>query len=477
MTVVTRFAPSPTGYLHIGGARTALFNWLYARANEGKFLLRIEDTDRARSTDTATEAIFDGLRWLGLDWDGDALSQFDRRVRHAQVAHTLFETGHAYKCYATKEEIETFKASAAGRHEAFQSPWRDVDSKSAPDAPYVIRLKAPREGELTIQDAVQGTVTWQNATFDDMILLRSDGTPTYMLAVVVDDYDMGVTHVIRGDDHLINAGRQTLIYQAMGWATPVFAHIPLIFGEDNKKLSKRHGATGTSEYRAMGYLAEAVRNYLARLGWSHGNDEVFTTRQAVDWFDLEAVNKAPARFDFKKLDYINKHHIETASDDMIMQGLVDYIASQDRDPLTDCKRQKIKENLPILRLQCQKLPDILEKAHFLLHDRPIQANADGKKLFDTVFFDRLHGLTESLASAKIWSKDNLETLFRATAEAHDVGLGKIAQPVKVVLAGTPKAPSVFDMMVALGQKETLARIRDAVVQYSDMYVQPVLSED
>ena len=270
MGIVTRFAPSPTGYLHIGGARTALFNWLYARANGGKFLLRIEDTDRERSTDAATQAIFEGLKWLGLNWDGEAYSQFARKDRHAKVAHAMLDNGHAYKCYATKGEIEAFRASPEGKYGSFQSPWRDADPASAPDAPYVIRLKAPCDGVMEISDAVQGKVSWKNASFDDMILLRSDGIPTYMLAVVVDDHDMAVTHVIRGDDHLINAGRQTLIYNAMGWDVPIFAHIPLIFGDDGKKLSKRHGATGAQEYRAMGYLAEAMRNYLARLGWSHG---------------------------------------------------------------------------------------------------------------------------------------------------------------------------------------------------------------
>ena len=383
MSVVTRFAPSPTGYLHIGGARTALFNWLYARANGGKFLLRIEDTDRERSTDSATQAIFEGMKWLGLDWDGDAYSQFKRRDRHAEVANQMLANGHAYKCYSTKEEIEAFRATAEGKHGAFQSPWRDVDPASAPDEPYAVRLKAPREGGLTVRDEVQGKVSWKNSEFDDMILLRSDGNPTYMLAVVVDDHDMGVTHIIRGDDHLINAGRQTLIYTAMNWAVPVFAHIPLIFGDDGKKLSKRHGATGAEEYRAMGYLAEAMRNYLSRLGWSHGDDELFTTEQAIEWFNLSGINKAPARFDFKKLDNVSKHHIENASAEVVLKGLTDYIVSQGREPLSQTEMMKIEASLPILRERSKKLPEILDKARFLLEARPFAPDENDKKFVDT----------------------------------------------------------------------------------------------
>ena len=297
--VVTRFAPSPTGYLHIGGARTALYNWLYARANGGTFLLRIEDTDRERSTPDATRAILDGLSWLGLDWDGDAISQFERRDRHAAAAADMLDRGTAYRCYSTQDEIEAFReaARAEGRSTLFQSPWRDRDASDAPDLPHVVRLKAPREGETVVDDAVQGQVTWKNDTMDDLVLLRSDGTPTYMLAVVVDDHDMGVTHVIRGDDHLTNAARQSLIFKALGWEAPVFAHIPLIHGADGKKMSKRHGAVGLEEYRDLGYPAAAMRNYLARLGWSHGDDEFFTDDQAREWFGLDGIGKSAARFD------------------------------------------------------------------------------------------------------------------------------------------------------------------------------------
>ncbi|MEO0823858.1 MAG: glutamate--tRNA ligase, partial [Pseudomonadota bacterium] len=330
--VVTRFAPSPTGFLHIGGARTALFNWAFARHHGGKFLLRIEDTDRTRSTPEATEAIFAGLRWLGLDWDGEAIHQFARQARHAEVAATLLDTGGAYRCFATKEEIDAFReeAKAAGRPPLFLSPWRDREAEAAERAAageaHVIRLRAPREGKVTVADAVQGEVSWEAAQLDDLILLRSDGTPVYMLAVVVDDHDMGVTHVIRGDDHLTNAARQSLIYRALGWPVPVFAHIPLIHGPDGAKLSKRHGALGVEAYQEMGYVAEGMRNYLARLGWSHGDDEFFTTEQLIDWFGLEAVGRSAARFDFVKLANLNGQHIRAMDDAALLAEVEDFCA-------------------------------------------------------------------------------------------------------------------------------------------------------
>jgi len=464
MGIVTRFAPSPTGYLHIGGARTALFNWLYARANGGKFLLRIEDTDRERSTDAATQAIFESMHWLGLDWDGEANSQFARRNRHAEVAHTLLDINHAYKCYATKEEIEAFRASPEGKYGSFQSPWRNADPATAPDAPFVIRLKAPREGSLEITDAVQGQVTWKNVEFDDMILLRSDGTPTYTLAVIVDDHDMGVNTIIRGDEHLINAGRQSLIYNALGWDIPTFAHIPLIYGDDGKKLSKRHGATGAQEFREMGYLPEAMRNYLARLGWSHGDDELFTTEQAIEWFDLKGINKAPSRFDFKKLDNVSKYHIENVPDDVLLAGLQDYIGTQDRELLTDDELVKLKAVMPIIRERSKKLPDLLDKARFILQARPFAPDENEAKHLISVSNGILGRLTPLLASVTTWTKEVLETLFRDFAETEGVGLGKIAQPMKVVLSGTTKSPSTFDMMVAIGKDETLARINDAAAK-------------
>jgi len=464
MGIVTRFAPSPTGYLHIGGARTALFNWLYARANGGKFLLRIEDTDRERSTDAATQAIFESMRWLGLDWDGEANSQFARRNRHAEVAHILLDTDHAYKCYATKEEIDAFRASPEGKYGSFQSPWRDADPATAPNAPFVIRLKAPRNGSLEIADAVQGKVTWKNAEFDDMILLRSDGTPTYTLAVIVDDHDMGVNTIIRGDEHLINAGRQSLIYNALDWDVPTFAHIPLIYGDDGKKLSKRHGATGAQEFREMGYLPEAMRNYLARLGWSHGDDELFTTKQAIEWFDLKGINKAPSRFDFKKLDNVSKFHIENVPNDVLIAGLQDYIVSQNHAPLTDDALVKLTAVLPIVRERSKKLPDLLDKARFVLGARPFAPDENEAKHLISVSNGILKRLTPLLASVTTWTKEELETLFRDFAETEGVGLGKIAQPMKVVLSGTTKSPSTFDMMVAIGKDETLARINDAAAK-------------
>lgn len=465
MGIVTRFAPSPTGYLHIGGARTALFNWLYARANGGKFLLRIEDTDRERSTDAATQAIFEGMRWLGLDWDGEAYSQFERRDRHAEVAVAMLDKGHAYKCYATREEIDAFRASPQGKYGSFLSPWRDTDPNNAPkDTPYVIRLKAPRAGETQVVDEVQGKVTWKNSTFDDMILLRSDGTPTYMLAVVVDDHDMGVTHIIRGDDHLINAGRQSLIYNAMGWDIPVFAHIPLIFGSDGKKLSKRHGATGAQEYRAMGYLAEAMRNYLARLGWSHGDDELFTTQQAIEWFNMKSINKAPARFDFKKLDSVSKYHIENTPDKDLIAGLIDYVASQGRSPLNNEDLTKLKSVLPIVREKTKNLPDLLDKSNFILGARPFAPVENEVKHLNSVFFCILKRLTATVAEVSNWTKEELETVFRNFADKEGLGLGKIAQPMKVVLSSSTKSPSTFDMMVAIGREETLARMNDAALR-------------
>jgi glutamyl-tRNA synthetase len=459
--VVTRFAPSPTGYLHIGGARTALFNWLYARANGGTFLIRIEDTDRERSTPEATSAIFDGLGWLGLLGDKEPVSQFERRARHAEVALSMVEAGTAYRCYATQDEIEAFRANAraAGTSTLFQSPWRDADPSDAPDLPYVIRLKAPREGGVTVRDQVQGRVSWKADTMDDLVLLRSDGTPTYMLAVVVDDHDMGITHIIRGDDHLINAGRQSLIYQAMGWDVPVFAHIPLIHGEDGKKLSKRHGATGVDEYRNMGYMAEAMRNYLARLGWSHGNDELFSTKQAIEWFDLKGIGKSPARLDFKKLDNVSAYHIKIATDEDLFSALQTYVAGMPELTYSDDQLQAVKRALPSLRERSKRLPDLLTKARFVLDRRPLVPDEKAASVLDTVSRGILAQLTFALQDAS-WSKESLEDTVKSFAEAQNQKLGAIAQPLKAALAGSLAAPSVFDMMVILGREETLARLGD-----------------
>ena len=460
--VVTRFAPSPTGFLHIGGARTALFNWLFARGRGGRFLLRIEDTDRARSTPEATAAILNGLRWLGLDWDGDAVSQFERAPRHAEVARAMLAGGHAYKCFATQGEIETFReaARAEGRSTLYQSPWRDADPASHPDTPFVIRLKASREGQTVIEDAVQGRVTFGNDQLDDMVLLRSDGTPTYMLAVVVDDHDMGVTHVIRGDDHLNNAARQAQIYRAMGWAEPVWAHIPLIHGPDGKKLSKRHGALGLEEYAAMGYPAPALRNYLARLGWSHGDDEFFADAQALDWFDLDGINRAPARLDLKKLDHLTGLHFSSMPDAAVLHGLQDYLAMTDAPALPEDRIPWITAALPMVKDRARSFGQVFEKLHFTLAQRPVEPDQKAAKALDDVSRGILSELTPQLRDAS-WDRENLESIVSASAAAHGVGLGKLAQPLRAALSGRMVSPSVFDMMIVLGRDETLARLADA----------------
>ena len=460
--VVTRFAPSPTGMLHIGGARTALFNWLYARGRGGRFLLRIEDTDRARSTPEATEAILKGLTWLGLDWDGEAVSQAARAARHAEVARQMLAAGTAYKCFATQEEIETFReaARAEGRSTLFRSPWRDADEADHPDAPYVVRLKAPREGETVIEDAVQGPVRYGNDQLDDMVLLRSDGTPTYMHAVVVDDHDMGVTHVIRGDDHLNNAARQMLVYRAMGWDVPVFAHIPLILGPDGKKLSKRHGATGVAEYEAMGYPARAMRNYLARLGWSNGDQEYFTDDELKRLFDLSGINRSAARFDFKKLESLSGQHIAAMEDAALMAAIDGYLAARDEAPLSAAQRDGLMRALPHLKERAKTLGDLLEKGHFVLGTRPFAPDEKAQKALDPVSRGILGELTPHLQTAS-WTRDALEGAVAAFAEAKGLKLGKIAQPLRAALSGRTVSPSVFDMMIVIGREETLGRLQDA----------------
>jgi len=463
-TVVTRFAPSPTGYLHIGGARTALFNWLFARANGGSFLLRIEDTDVARSTTDATEAIFSGLKWLGLDWDGDAVSQQAGAARHAAVAAQMLAAGTAYKCFSTKEEIDIarVRARAAGNPVLFQSPWRDVGPENHPDLRFVVRLKAPKTGVITIRDHVQGAVSWQCETLDDLVLLRSDGTPTYMLAVVVDDHDMNVSHIIRGDDHLSNAARQTFIYQALGWRVPEFAHIPLIHGPDGKKLSKRHGALGVEEYRDMGYPAPAMRNYLARLGWSHGNDEYFTTPQAVDWFDLKGIGKSPSRFDFKKLENLSGQHIRAMSDQALLDALTDFQAATGHPKLSEQQNADLLRALPVLKERSKMLPDLLDKAHFILSKRPFKADAAASQILDPVSRGMLNRLTPRLRNAR-WLHDDLENTVRLFADAEGLKLGNVAAPLRAALTGRKVSPSVFDVMILIGQDETIARLEDAAV--------------
>ncbi|MEM7211317.1 MAG: glutamate--tRNA ligase [Pseudomonadota bacterium] len=460
--VVTRFPPSPTGYLHIGGARTALFNWLFARHHGGRFVLRIEDTDRKRYTPEAVEAIYDGLSWLGLNWDGDVVSQFSRQDRHAEVARQMLEAGTAYKCFATKEQIDAFReqAKAEKKPPLFRSPWRD--HADHPDGPFTVRLKAPREGTISIDDQVQGTVSWPAETMDDLILMRSDGTPTYMLAVVVDDHDMGVTHVIRGDDHLTNAARQSLICKAAGWDLPVYAHVPLIHGPDGAKMSKRHGATSVTEYRDMGYLPQAMRNYLARLGWSHGDEEFFTDAQMIEWFGLDAVGKSAARFDFRKLEHLNGQHIRATSDQDLMSALDSLVASQKIAPIPDDKRRMLQAAMPGLKERAKTLHELIELSYYILAERPLQPDEKSSKLLNSETVLMLARLTERLQNASEWSAGATEEIARQTAEAEELKLGKVAQPLRAALTGRTVSPSVFDVMVTLGREETLARLGDAI---------------
>ena len=466
--VVTRIAPSPTGYMHIGTARTALFNWLYARGRGGKFLLRIEDTDRERSTPEATDAILRGMEWLGLDYDGEAVSQFERADRHAEVAHHLLSEGKAYKCFSTQEEIQEFRdaARAEGRSTLFQSPWRDADPNTHPDAPYVVRIKSPETGVTVIQDQVQGDVTIKNDQLDDMVLLRSDGTPVYMLAVVVDDYDMGITHVIRGDDHLNNAARQMMIYNAMGWELPVYAHLPLILGEDGKKLSKRHGATSVEDYQTMGYPAAGMRNYLARLGWSHGDDEFFTDEQAKEWFDFGGINKSAARFDFKKLQNLSGQHIAAADDAALLQEILAYREKSDMAPLVDEVAAGLGRALYCVKDRAKTFGELLDKAHFILVQRPLEIEEKAQKQLNSVSHSILETLTPQLHNVT-WSREALEALVNQVAEAHEVGFGKVAGPLRAALAGQSVTPSVIDMMLVLGRDESVARLNDAKAQCHD----------
>jgi glutamyl-tRNA synthetase len=456
--IVTRFAPSPTGFLHIGGARTALFNWLFARANGGKFLLRIEDTDRARSTQPAIDAILSGMRWLGLDWDGDAVFQFARSARHAEVAHAMVASGHAYRCYMTAEEIAAQReaAQAAKRPVRIRSEWRD--RTDGPDGqPFVVRLRAPQEGATTIEDRVQGSVTVQNAELDDMVLLRSDGTPTYMLAVVVDDHDMGVTHVIRGDDHLNNAFRQLPIYRANGWPEPIYAHIPLIHGSDGAKLSKRHGAVGIEAYRdEMGILPEALDNYLLRLGWGHGDAEIISREDAVNWFDVGAVGKAPSRFDLKKLENLNGHYIREASDDR----LTDLVAARMNLAPDDAGRERLRATMPVLKPRAANLNELREGAAFLFDSRPVTVQADAAPLLAGEARATLSALHAALDAVREWDTEALEAAVRQVAEARGIKLGQAAQPLRVALTGRRTSPGIFDVLVALGREESLARIAD-----------------
>jgi len=465
MTVVTRFAPSPTGYLHIGGARTALFNWLYARHHGGRFLLRIEDTDRQRSTPDAVRAIFAGLEWLGLDWDDEPVMQFSRADRHAQVARDLLAAGKAYYCYASPEELAAMREAqkAAGQPMRYDGRWRDRDPAEAPaGVDPVVRLKAPREGETVIEDGVQGRVTVANEQLDDMILLRSDGTPTYMLSVVVDDHDMGVTTVIRGDDHLTNAFRQTQLYRMIGWEAPHFAHIPLIHGPDGAKLSKRHGALGTEAYRDMGILPEAMRNHLLRLGWGHGDDEIISDDQARAWFDLDGVGRSPARFDMTKLTSLNGHYLRQADD----ARLVDLVAERlgaSGEQVDDEGRRRLLAGMAGLKERAKTLVDLADSAAFYVQARPLALDEKARKQVTGEGAGVLAMLRQRLADLDPWSREALEADARAVSEAEGLKLGKVAQPLRAAVTGSTVSPPIFEVMEILGREETLGRLDEALV--------------
>ncbi|UYO51980.1 glutamate--tRNA ligase [Rhodopseudomonas palustris] len=466
--VVTRFAPSPTGFLHIGGGRTALFNWLYARKHGGTMLLRIEDTDRQRSTQEAIDAILDGLKWLGIDWDGDTVYQFARATRHREVAEQLLAAGKAYRCYATTEELAAMrdKARAEGRAKLYDGSWRDRDPSEAPEGiKPTIRLKAPLTGETVIEDQVQGRVAWQNENLDDLVLLRGDGTPTYMLAVVVDDHDMGVTHVIRGDDHLINAARQKQIYDAMEWELPVMAHIPLIHGPDGSKLSKRHGALGVDAYRAMGYLPAALRNYLVRLGWSHGDQEIFTTQEMIEAFDLPAIGRSAARFDFAKLESLNGHYIRQSDDHSLVTLLEDLLKYIPQGPAIAAKfddsiRAKLTQAMPGLKERAKTLIELLDNAGFIFADRPLALDPKAQAVLTPETRQLIGRLRAALEDVTPWTAATTEAAMRTFAEQAGLKLGAVAQPLRVALTGRTTSPGIFDVLAVLGRDECLSRLAD-----------------
>ncbi|MDA9523121.1 glutamyl-tRNA synthetase [Bradyrhizobium sp. CCBAU 11434] len=468
-SVVTRFAPSPTGFLHIGGARTALFNWLFAKKHGGKMLLRIEDTDRERSTEAAIGAILDGLKWLELGWDGDVIYQFSRAARHREIAEQLLTDGKAYRCYATAEELAAMreKARAEGRTRLYDGMWRDRDPATAPaDVKPTIRLRAPQTGETVIEDQVQGRVVWQNENLDDLVLLRGDGNPTYMLAVVVDDHDMGVTHVIRGDDHLINAARQKQIYDAMGWALPNMSHIPLIHGPDGSKLSKRHGALGVDAYRAMGYLPAALRNYLVRLGWSHGDQEIFSTEEMIAAFDLANVGRAAARFDFAKLENLNGHYIRHADDQSLVrmfEDVLDHVVparDEIKAKLNDATRAQLLKAMPSLKERAKTLIELIDGASFIFADRPLQLDPKAAALLTPENRKLIGQLHSALEKVETWSGAVTEAALRAFAEENSLKLGAVAQPLRAALTGRTTSPGIFEVLDVLGRQESLDRLKD-----------------
>jgi glutamyl-tRNA synthetase len=464
MTVVVRFAPSPTGFLHIGGARTALFNWLFARHHGGTFRLRIEDTDRARSTPEAVDAIINGLDWLGLSWDGEIVYQSARAARHADMARQLFAAGRAYKCYCTPAELEAMRerARAEKRSVRYNGTWRDRNPAEAPPGvPPVIRLKAPQQGSTTIRDRVQGDVTVANSELDDLIILRADGSPTYNLSVVVDDHDMAITDVIRGDDHLNNAFRQTQIYHALDWPIPEFAHVPLIHGPDGTKMSKRHGAVGIDAYRELGYLPEAMCNYLMRLGWSHGDNEIISTEQAIAWFDLDGVGRSPARFDFARLDNLNGHYIRVAANERLSDLVADRLENVLGKPLSEPLRVRLLRAMPELKMRPKTLAELATNARFLVKPRPIGADEKAAKLLTRDAGNVLRALLRHL-DRSAWQASALEECVREFAAENGIKLGSVAQPLRAALTGSTASPGIFEVMVVLGREETLGRITDAL---------------
>lgn len=464
MTVVTRFAPSPTGYLHIGGARTALFNWLFARHHGGKFHLRIEDTDRARSTDDAIRAILEGMTWLGLEWDGEPVFQFARAPRHVEVAQELLSKGQAYYCYTTPEELEQMREAAQKEGKVFKydGRWRDRDPKDAPaGVKPVVRIKAPREGTIVTKDHIMGDVAVDASQLDDFILLRSDGTPTYMHSVVVDDHDMGITHIIRGVDHLTNAARQTVIYQAMGWQVPEWAHIPLIHGADGAKLSKRHGALGVEAYRDMGYLPEAMRNYLLRLGWAHGDDETISTEQAIEWFGLEACGKSPSRFDMVKLDNLNGHYIREADDARLVGLITPMLEQKLGHPLDSIANERLLKGMNGLKQRAKTLVELADNSFLYAVKRPLNMNEKALKLLGQEERKLLAEFLAILKGSNSWDHTALQEQAKQFAESKGFKLGKIAQPLRAALTGSDVSPGVFEVMEVLGKEESLARISDA----------------
>lgn len=453
--IVTRFAPSPTGYLHIGSARTALFSYLFARRNHGKFLLRIEDTDRKRSTQDAIDAILDGMKWLGVKWNGEEIYQFSRSQRHREVALELLAKNKAYKCFLTPEELEKLREESLATGKPIQSKWRDTDPSTYPDLPFVIRIKAPKEGVTIVNDRVQGRVVTENSTLDDMVLLRSDGTPTYMLAVVVDDYDMGVTHVIRGDDHLTNTPRQIMIYDAMDWKIPEFAHIPLIHGPDGKKLSKRHGALGVEAYHKMGYLPETICNYLLRLGWSHGNDEIINQEQAIEWFNLESIGKSPSRLDFKKLDFLNNHYLQLANNDRLLALMLEHMNKE----ITEASKNNILQGLDSLKQRCNTIVDLAEMAKIYIIEEEIDIPEEYKKLV-MMRFELIQEFQHHACKLVDWNKDNLMELAKSFAIKNQMKLGDLAGIIRILLTGSNASPSVFEIMSIIGKEATVKRFNN-----------------